>query len=348
MPRNTAVFHATFSGEGVVRVDDITQDPRYGKNPPHNGMPQGHLPVVSYLAVPVVSKNDEVIGGLFFGHADKGVFTAEAEQLVVGVAAQAAIAIENARLIDDLKKANWENQRLLKLAGELDEKKDEFISIASHELKTPLTSIKAYVQLLQREVGGEPGDKPYQYFQKTDNYINKLQALIEDLLNVSKIQAGKLEYNMDSFSINEVVRETVDGFQNTINSHSITLDTQEDAMIYGDKQRLEQVLTNLLSNAVKYSPENKSVELVIKRDGKNVVISVKDYGIGISPEDHPKIFDRFQRVTSDKRFSGLGIGLFISCEIVKRHEGKMWVESKPGEGSTFYFALPVKEMQQPR
>jgi PAS domain S-box-containing protein len=343
MPRNTAVFHETFSGSSIVRVDDIKKDPRYGKSEPHFGMPRGHLPVTSYMAVPVKTKNGEVIGGLFYGHELPGVFTADAEEIVSGVASQAAIAIDNARLFEEQKKLIEENERLLQLAADVNEKKDEFISIASHELKTPLTTTKAYVQLLQREFADLNDKRLLDYINKTVNNVNKLQTLVEDLLNISKIQAGKLEYNMRDASIMHIVSEAVDNITGPGATHAVRIEGDTNAFVYADAQRIEQVVSNLLSNAMKYSPGEHEVVLSVNDEPTQVVISVKDKGIGIHEADKEKVFNRFERLDNDHRFSGLGIGLYLANEIVKRHNGDMWLDSQVGKGSTFYFSLPKSE-----
>jgi PAS domain S-box-containing protein len=342
LPRNTAVFHPTFTGEAIVRVDDITKDSRYGKNSPYQGMPQGHLPVVSYLAVPVISNSGNVIGGLFFGHPEKGIFTKEAEEMVVSVASQAAIAIDNAKLFEDLKRANQENERLLDLARELDSKKNEFISMASHELKTPLTSIKGYVQLLETILKKE--DEAYKYAAKTEKSINRLQELIEDLLDVSKIESGRLQFNMSNFKFVDALTEAIEEMRHTLTKHHIMIKGESQAIISGDKNRIIQVLINLISNAIKYSPEADTIEVHTMERNKEIIVSVKDFGIGISAEHHSKIFERFHRVPEASHFTGLGIGLYISHEIIQRHNGNIGVESEPGKGSIFYFSLPVADL----
>jgi PAS domain S-box-containing protein len=344
LPRNTPVFHPTFSGEGVVRVDDITKDPRYGKNPPFNGMPAGHLPVVSYLAVPVISNSGSVIGGLLFGHPERAKFTAEAEELVVGIAAQAAVAIDNAKLFEDLKKVNEENERLLAQARAEDHKKDEFISMASHELKTPLTSIKGYIQLLEEQLK-DRNDPSYTYVVKTGNSINRLQRLIEDLLDVSKIQSGRLQFTTTDFQLEDAIAESVEEIRHTSSAHNIIIKHVSNCRIHGDKNRIIQVLVNLLSNAIKYSPGANEIHIQMSRAGGEVTVGVSDFGIGIPPEHHRKIFQRFHRVPNNFDFTGLGIGLFICSEIIRRHDGIIWVESEVGKGSTFYFSLPVVDQQ---
>ncbi|WP_207536172.1 ATP-binding protein [Desertivirga arenae] len=325
-PRNTAVFHPTFAGEGVVRVDDITKDPRYGKNAPNNGMPAGHLPVVSYLAVPVISKSGKVIGGLFLGHKEVGVFTDEHEGLVLGVASQAAIALDNAKLYEEIK--------------ELSIKKDEFLSIASHELKTPLTSIKAFNQLMQRT---KDSTKLPDFVQKSAEHIGRLEKLINDLLDVSKINAGKMQYNIAPFNFRQIVLDCVESVQHLAPSHEIYVENAVDVEYTGDRLRLEQVLNNFLINAVKYSPGGEKVVVNSVLQGNNLIVSVQDFGIGI-PQDHlDKLFDRYYRVdNTSMRFEGLGLGLFISSEILKRHGGDFWIESEQEKGSTFYFRLPLE------
>ncbi|MBC7916005.1 MAG: GAF domain-containing protein [Pyrinomonadaceae bacterium] len=216
MPLATAVFHPTFSGQSILRVDDITQDERYGKNSPHYGMPSGHLPVKSYLAVPVIRKSGEVLGGLFFGHSLPGIFTQESEDFVIGIASQAAIAIENAKMFEDIKRTNEENKRLLALYQQSDRKKDEFLSIASHELKTPLTSIKAYLQILERSSQPQAG-----LVSKASNHVKKMERLISDLLDMSRINADNLSFKIDFFQFNEVLEECIENALHLTNTHKI-------------------------------------------------------------------------------------------------------------------------------
>jgi PAS domain S-box-containing protein len=342
MPRNTAVFHPTFSGEAIVRVDDITKDPKYGQNPPHNGMPKGHLPVVSYLAVPVISKTGAVIGGLFFGHSKPGAFTKEAEEMVVGVASQAAIAIDNARLFDDLLKANGENKKLLELAQESDRKKDEFMGITSHELKTPLTSLKAYMQLMVHAIEEKDLSNIPKYIYKTEEGVKKLERLVNDLLDVSRIHSGKLQLNHTVFDFIKLVNTTIENISLIAPGYKILRRGMDVIKVKGDRERLEQVMINLVTNAVKYSPEKKDIIIEIGKEDTLLAVKVIDQGIGIPEQKLEKIFTRFYRVEDNsQRFSGLGIGLYISAEIIKRHGGEIGVKSKEGKGSEFWFTLPV-------
>ena len=338
LPRNTAIFRPTFTGEAIVRSDDITADSRYGKSAPFYGMPEGHLPVVSYLAVPVISKTGDVIGGLFYGHSESGIFTQEAEDMVIAVAAQAAIAIDNAKLFEELKNVNSQNEKLLELARQLDAKKNEFISMASHELKTPLTSIKGYIQLLEIQLQ-DKGDA-YKYIIKTSSAVNRLQQLIEDLLDVSRIQAGRLKFNMSEFNLADILTGAIEEVQHVAPKYTIAITSMPAAKITGDKNRIIQVVMNLLNNAIKYSPDANKIEIHAIESDDKITVSIKDFGIGIPTEHHSKIFERFHRVSEEPNFTGLGIGLYISNEIIQRHNGSMWVKSSPGEGSTFYFSLP--------
>jgi PAS domain S-box-containing protein len=326
MPRNTAVFNPTFSGHGVVRSDDITKAPRYGKNTPYHGMPEGHLPVVSYLAVPVISRGGAVIGGLFFGHPEPGKFTKEHENLVSSIAAQAAIGIDNASLYEEAKVLN--------------DKKDEFIGLASHELKTPLTSISAYLQILHRL---ETNETSKRFVDKTMHQVKKLITLVNDLLDVSKIEAGKMQLATEEFEIKTVVENAIELIQESNINYQIILESKVHGLkINGDPHRIEQVLINLLTNAIKYSPKANKVEVFLSYTKDEVTIGVKDYGLGIAPDKLSQIFSRFFRIEgNDPGISGLGIGLYLTRQIVDRHNGKIWVESEPGKGSTFWVTLPI-------
>jgi PAS domain S-box-containing protein len=325
MPRNTAVFHPTFSGESVVRSDDITKDPRYGHNDPHFGMPKGHLPVVSYLAVPVTSRSGHVIGGLFFAHPEAGKFTEEHETLVMSIAAQAAISLDNAKLFEQVKALN--------------DKKDEFIGLASHELKTPLASINGYLQILGRMIKDSQHQK---FLDKASRQVSKLTALVNDLLDVSKIEAGKLKLTIADFDLIHITAEAIELIQHSTTRHTITFQSNmEQCIIAGDAQRIEQVVINLLSNAIKYSPAASLVEVALREEEENILLSIRDFGLGIEPEKVKQIFTRFYRIDeATPNISGLGIGLYLSHEIISRSSGKIWVESELGKGSTFYLSLP--------
>ncbi|WP_295793570.1 PAS domain S-box protein [Mucilaginibacter sp.] len=327
MPRNTAVFHPTFSGEGTVRVDDITKDPRYGKNHPHFGMPKGHLPVVSYLAVPVISKSGAVIGGLFYGHPEPGRFNIHHEGLVESVATQAAIALENARLYEEIQKLN--------------SKKDDFIGLASHELKTPVTSLSGYLQIINRRLPADDGNKPF--IEKALSQINKLSGLISDLLDVSKIETGQLPLSFTGFDLLHLAKEVIEVMQYSTKTHRLTLESGVNKLLVtADRQRIEQVIINLLSNAIKYSPGANQVNVTVSVADNKALVAVQDFGLGITRDQQDRIFTRFYRVEDmAAHISGLGIGLFISKEIISRHNGRLWVESGPGKGSVFFFEIPL-------
>ena len=220
-------------------------------------------------------------------------------------------------------------------------KKDEFISIASHELKTPLTTIKAYTQLLDRAIALDDPTKTY--VERTLVQIRKLDNLIVDLLDLSKIESGKLKFNKKLFLFEETLSSAVEMIRQTYPDYQIIRRGAADIQLYGDETRIEQVIINYLTNAVKYSPENKEIHIdtSIDVDGR-LLVRVKDFGIGISKENQSHIFSKFYRVEeAANRFQGLGIGLYICAEIIRRHEGEYGVESELGRGSAFYFSVPV-------
>jgi PAS domain S-box-containing protein len=338
----TQMFHSVLVKKKVVRVSDPATDTWNSNNPFYHEMPKDHLPVVSYLAVPVISKSGTVIGGLFFGHSQPGVFTEEIENIIVGVASQASIAIDNATLFEELKVANQKNESLLEISKELNNKKDEFISVASHELRTPLTSIKASLQFLSTLINkGDDLGKVKHFLNKADSNINKLTRLIGDLLDVSRIEEGQLMLNRSDFNISKLIDEATEQF-NLSGTYEIIIQGRKDLMINADIQRIEQVLVNLLNNAIKYAPDSKRILINIEVETNMTKVSVQDFGIGISKEKLPYLFDRYYRVENmDNQFSGMGIGLYICDEIIKRHGGAIGVESVLQKGSTFWFSIPV-------
>jgi PAS domain S-box-containing protein len=220
-----------------------------------------------------------------------------------------------------------------------EQKKDEFLSIASHELKTPLTSIKAFNQLMQRTTDPQ---KLGGFIQKSAAHVLRLEKLISDLLDVTRLNAGKMDYNMEAFSFLDMLRDSIESAQQASPSHQIILAQADDATLTGDRFRLEQVVNNLLSNAVKYSPgaDKVIVNCAIRQEDNSLIVSVQDFGIGIEQQNLMRLFDRYYRVDNTAmRFEGLGLGLFISSEILKRHNGSFWIESTPDKGSIFYFRL---------
>jgi two-component system phosphate regulon sensor histidine kinase PhoR len=222
------------------------------------------------------------------------------------------------------------------------DRKDEFIGIASHELKTPLTSLKGYLQLIANYKKEELPPVIKQYIGKAGISINKLQSLINDLLDVSKIKAGRLEYAVTELNITDLVNQCMENAEHVYPAYIFEYEPQQPYMVKGNAERLEQVLMNFINNAVKYSQNNKLVTIATQKYGGNVRVSVHDNGIGLSKDQQSRIFERFYRVEDKKNMtSGLGMGLYISNEIISNHNGTIGVDSEPGKGSTFYFELPL-------
>lgn len=225
---------------------------------------------------------------------------------------------------------------------EIEKRKDDFISMASHELRTPVTSLKLYTQLLDRQLSSTKEVGVPEALIKMNSQIDRLTNLIGDLLDLSRIQAGKLQIRKINFKLDELILDVVESMQATT-THKFSIKGLSSNEVHADKERITQVLINLLSNAIKYSPESEKIIVQAHKTDTEVIVGVQDFGRGISNEHIGKIFERFYQI-QDRGIStgGLGIGLYISYEIVKRNGGNMWVKSKLGKGSTFYFSLPLK------
>jgi PAS domain S-box-containing protein len=225
----------------------------------------------------------------------------------------------------------------------LTQQKDDFIGIASHELKTPVTSIKAYGQVLQTMFKRRGEAKAVEALQKLDAQVNKLTNLIGDLLDVTKIQSGRIEFHEDYFDFNKLVNEIVDEMQLTTEFHTLKKKLGKTIRVFGDRDRIGQVITNLISNAIKYSPHTNEIHIVTTSENQKVTLGVQDFGVGIPKDKQEKIFEQFFRVSGPNHSTvpGLGLGLYISSEIIKRQGGRIWVESVEGKGSNFCFSLPV-------
>lgn len=227
---------------------------------------------------------------------------------------------------------------------EIERRKDDFLSIASHELKTPLTTIKGYVQMMDKFMPENASDKFKGIVDKTGVYVDRLNNLIAELLDVSRIQTGNIQLHKEPFDFDKMVYETVEGMQAANKEHHIVVKGKATNKYSGDESHLIQVLNNLLSNAIKYAPDSREVLVYLSLVSNYLKVSVTDYGMGISMEDQKRIFERFFRAGDiQQHFPGMGIGLYVCDQIIKNHGGTLWVESEKGKGSTFSFTLPLNE-----
>jgi signal transduction histidine kinase len=344
-PRATDVFAPTFRGEATVRSDDITRDPRYGRMAPHHGMPPGHLPVRSYLAVPVKSRSGEVFGGLFLGHPEPGRFNERVERLVEGVAAQAAIAIDNARLYEASQAQLATRERAEASLRDSDRRKDEFLATLAHELRNPLAPIRQAVNISQNPEA-TPAQKTWSH-EVITRQVQHMSLLLDDLLDISRITRGTLELRRKRTQLANVVESAIETARPAIEAKRHTLGVhlpQQPVMLDVDPLRLAQVLSNLLTNAAKYTDPDGQVGIEAELLGGDVVIRVIDNGIGIAPEAMPGLFTMFSQVRSvhDHSDGGLGIGLALSRGLIELHGGRLEAHSRGlGAGSEFVVRLPA-------
>ena len=225
---------------------------------------------------------------------------------------------------------------------QLEWQKDNFLSIVSHELKTPLTTIKAYGQIAESMLEEKGDVETLDMIKRMSSQVNKLTVLVQDLLDFTKTQKGKLMYNEAFFDFNELMKEVIDDMQKISFTHEIKNNPGKTETIFGDKNKLSQVLNNLISNAIKYSPKAASIIVSTELQKDGIELSVQDFGIGILAQDQQNVFEQFYRVNRDNQstFPGMGIGLYICSEIITRQGGKIWVESIIDKGSTFHTWLP--------
>jgi PAS domain S-box-containing protein len=345
LPRVTEIFGPTFHGEGVVRIDDVKKDSRYGKNSPFFGMPPGHLPVTSYLAIPVISRSGSVLGGLLLGHSEAGIFSERSEQIAVGLAAQAAVAIDNARLYAAERKARAEAETVNRL-------KDEFLATVSHELRAPLHAILGWARLLSTGMMDEETTK--RGLEIIENNAKGQQRIIDDILDVSRIITGKLRIDMAYVDISSVIEAAVDSMRLAAEAKGVNLQISLDPsvdMVLGDANRLQQVIWNLISNAIRFTPQGGRVQVLSKHADSQVEIEVIDTGIGIKPEFLVHVFDRFRQEDSSttRIHGGLGLGLAIVRHLVELHGGTVTADNRIDEkGAIFTVRLPLSAVSKNR
>lgn len=341
-----------------VRIADLAADARFERLASHFGRPEGHLPVRSYLEVPVMSRAGTTIGALRFGHPEAGVFTERAERLVVGIAAQAGVAIDNARLFDETRRIAEERERLVVAERAAREDilrasrvKDEFLATLSHELRTPLTAILGWSRVLMQKQ-----DDPETLARGVEAIARNASAqarLIEDLLDMSRIMSGKVRLDVQPTDVAGVVEAAVDAVRPSADAKGLRLRVMLDPRagpVSGDPNRLQQVVWNLLSNAVKFTPRGGAIDVMLERVDSHLEISVRDSGIGIAAEFLPYVFDRFRQAdsTSTRSHGGLGLGLAIVEQLVELHGGRVRVSSAGRDcGSCFVVELPLNALRAP-
>ncbi len=345
LSRVTEIFDPTFCGEGIVRVDDVKKDSRYGKNSPFYGIPSKHLPVTSYLAIPVISRSGKVLGGLFLAHSEPGIFSDSSEQIAAGLAAQAAVAIDNARLYTVERKARAEAETANRL-------KDEFLATVSHELRAPLHAMLGWARLLR--LGMLDAESALRAAEIIESNAQAQQRIIEDILDVSRIITGKLSIQMAQVYIPSVIEAAVDSMRLAAEAKGVRLQISLDHEVnlaLGDANRLQQVVWNLISNAIKFTPQGGSVQILSGHNDSHVEIKVIDTGPGIKPEFLPYVFDRFRQEDSSttRIHGGLGLGLSIVRHLVELHGGTVTASPRADEqGAIFTVRLPLSTAKDQR
>lgn len=224
-----------------------------------------------------------------------------------------------------------------------EQRKNDFIGMASHELRTPLTSLSGFIQLTMIKLENHEDPFVTEALAKAHLQVKRMTNMINGFLNVARLESSKISLDKTDFSLGELIEEVITEMKLTVVTHTFSWQPGEPVMVHADKDKIWSVLTNLLSNAIKYSPSRETIEIIYDRVGNKARVGVRDEGIGLTPGDKEKVFDRFFRVQSNQTryISGFGIGLYLSAEIIRRHDGEIWAESEPGKGSTFYFTLPL-------
>ncbi|MEO7120353.1 MAG: ATP-binding protein [Ginsengibacter sp.] len=231
---------------------------------------------------------------------------------------------------------------------EMEQQKQDFLTMVSHELRTPVTSLKVLAHILQEKFFAKPEEENTMLLTKLNEQTNKLMRIINDIIDINKLDVKQLSYHLTLFRLDNTVNNVIADLNRLSLSHQIIKEGFEEVEIVGDQDRIVQLLTNLILNAIKYSPGANKVFVTLRQEKGNAIFSIKDEGIGIDMSESEKIFQRFYRSSKNnvRTYPGFGIGLYVSLEIIKAHDGKIWVESKPGEGSVFYFSIPLPSSEK--
>jgi signal transduction histidine kinase len=332
-------------GEGALGRLAVTAEPVVIRDIGDEESYQSHLREVlircgyrSVLAVPLL-RQDHLLGALAVNRSNSGDFAPEVIALLKTFATQSALAIQNARLYREIEVKSRE----LEAASR---HKSEFLANMSHELRTPLNAILGFSEVLSQRMFGEINDKQAEYLGDILESGQHLLSLINDILDLSKIEAGRMELEPTDFDLPSAIENTLVLVRERAQRHGITLGRTVDeclGTIRGDERKVKQVLLNLLSNALKFTPEGGQIDVRAKAQDEAAEISVRDTGVGIAPEDQEAVFEEFRQVgTASKKVEGTGLGLAISRRFIELHGGRIWVNSQIGAGSTFTFTLPLR------
>jgi signal transduction histidine kinase len=321
----------------LVRIPDIDTAPELVGLSPEAVASLRARGARSVMAVPMYRQND-VIGAISVIHREVDAFSTAQVELLATFADQAAIAIENARLFHEIA----DKSRQIEAASQ---HKSEFLANMSHELRTPLNAIIGYSELLEEEAGDLDGGRLVPDLQKITTAAKHQLSLINDILDLSKVEAGRMELEVATFDLPTAIENALTLVRERAARRGIALGSVIDSTIgpiRADERKVKQVLLNLLSNAIKFTPEGGRIDVSATVNDNRVEASVADTGAGIAPEDQEKVFEEFQQVgTAAKKVEGTGLGLTLCRKFVELHGGRIWVKSQPGQGSTFTFTLPV-------
>jgi len=354
--RALELFGLDLRAASLVRVDDLARDPRYAADPLRFGPAPGQPPLRSYMAVPVRARSGELLGTMFFGHPEPGAFTERSERIVRGIAAQAAIAVDNTRLYEaahraaEERKVLLENEREARAEAERSSQmKDEFLATLSHELRTPLSAILGWSQVLRR--GSRDGADLQRGLQTIERNARAQAQLIEDLLDMSRITSGKVLLDMQVLNPASFIDAAIETVRPAADAKHITIErdyASPGALVAGDTGRLQQVIWNLLSNAIKFTPRDGLVRVELAEHDDTVAITVRDNGAGIRPEFITHVFERFRQedASMTRRHGGLGLGLSIVKHLVEQHGGTVRADS-PGEGLGASFTIELPRAENP-
>jgi signal transduction histidine kinase len=318
----------------AVQIPDITVEGAYESPVRKPLIDAGHR---ALLGVPLLSE-DEVVGVLAVTRKTPGLFEPETVRLLSTFATQSALAIRNARLFHEIEVKS----RQLEVASQ---HKSEFLANMSHELRTPLNAIIGFSEVLSERMFGELNEKQEEYLKDIYASGQHLLSLINDILDLSKIEAGRMELELSDFHLPTALDSALTLVRERAGRRGIALQVNVDnqlGQIQADERKIRQVLLNLLSNAIKFTPEGGRIEVRAEPRNGSVAVSVTDTGVGIAPEDQEAVFEEFRQVgTADKKVEGTGLGLALSRKFIQLHGGKIWVKSQVGQGSTFTFTVPV-------